>query len=115
MWRSLCWRKACELRPPAQTKSRRFRQPSIHKRHGLPIENKREAPCSRRDELHVGDLELASFICVTTIEALTHNAVLHHSKLLSDEKMEALIDEGARLVTGYLKGDPAPPKGRLVL
>lgn len=36
-------------------------------------------------------------------EALTHNAVLHYSKVLSDEAMEALIDEGARLVTGYLE------------
>jgi AcrR family transcriptional regulator len=59
---------------------------------------------SHRDELGVDDLELASFICVTSIEALTHNAVLHYSKVLSDETMEALIDEGARLVTGYLKG-----------
>jgi AcrR family transcriptional regulator len=59
---------------------------------------------SHRDELRVDDLELASFICVTSIEALTHNAVLHYSKMLSDETMEALIDEGARLVTGYLKG-----------
>jgi AcrR family transcriptional regulator len=58
---------------------------------------------SHRDELRVDDLELASFVCVTTIEALTHNAVLHHSRMLSDEKMEALIDETARLVTGYLK------------
>lgn len=57
-----------------------------------------------RGELRVDDLELASFICVTSIEALTHNAVLHHSTMLSDEKMEALIDEGVRLVTGYLKG-----------
>lgn len=57
-----------------------------------------------RDELAVDDLELASFVCVTTIEALTHNAVLHHSKVLTDDQMEALIDEGARLVTGYLKG-----------
>lgn len=59
---------------------------------------------SHRDELRVDDLELATFICVTSIEALTHNAVLHYSKMLSDETMEALIDEGARLVTGYLKG-----------
>ncbi len=59
---------------------------------------------SHRDELRVHDLELASFVCVTTIEALTHNAVLHHAKMLSGEAMEALIDEGARLVTGYLKG-----------
>ncbi len=56
-----------------------------------------------RDELQVEDLELASFICVTSIEALTHNAVLHQSKVLSDAAMEKLIDEGARLVTGYLK------------
>ncbi len=39
---------------------------------------------------------------MTSIEALTHNAVLHHSKMLSDEAMETLIEEGARLVTGYL-------------
>jgi len=58
---------------------------------------------NHRDELRVADLELASFVCVTTIEALTHNAVLHHSRVLSDEAMEALIDETARLVTGYLK------------
>ena len=59
---------------------------------------------SHRDELRVDDLELASFVCVTSIEALTHNAVLHHSEMLSDEAMEALIDEGTRLVVGYLKG-----------
>jgi AcrR family transcriptional regulator len=59
---------------------------------------------SHRDELGVDDLELASFVCVTSIEALTHNAVLHHSKMLSDDAMEALIDEATRLVTGYLKG-----------
>ncbi|BEP52483.1 TetR/AcrR family transcriptional regulator [Variovorax sp. V116] len=57
-----------------------------------------------RDELGVDDLELASFVCVTTIEALTHNAVLHHGKVLTGDRMDALIDEGARLVTGYLKG-----------
>jgi len=58
---------------------------------------------SVRDELGVDDLELASFVCVTAIEALTHNAVLHHSKALGVDRMEALVDEGARLVTGYLK------------
>ncbi|MBE1159466.1 TetR/AcrR family transcriptional regulator [Dyella acidiphila] len=57
-----------------------------------------------RDELRVEDLELASFVCVTTIEALTHNAVLHHSKMMSDEKMRALVDEASRLIIGYLKG-----------
>jgi arginyl-tRNA--protein-N-Asp/Glu arginylyltransferase len=58
---------------------------------------------SHRHELRVDDLELASFVCVTAIEALTHNAVLHYSKMLSDERMEVLIDECTRLVTGYLK------------
>lgn len=59
---------------------------------------------SRRDEVGARDLDLASFVCVTSIEALTHNAVLHHSKMLSDEAMEALIDECTRLIVGYLKG-----------
>lgn len=59
---------------------------------------------SRRDELCVDDLELASFVCVTTIEALTHNAVLHHAKVMSDERMNKLIDEATRLVTRYLQG-----------
>lgn len=57
-----------------------------------------------RDELRVDDLDLASFICVNTIEALTHNAVLRPASTASDENMEALIDEAARLVTGYLEG-----------
>jgi AcrR family transcriptional regulator len=59
---------------------------------------------AHRAELRVDDLELASFVCVTTIEALTHNAVLHHSRMLSDGAMAALIEECARLVTGYLTG-----------
>jgi AcrR family transcriptional regulator len=58
----------------------------------------------RRDEIRVDDLDLASFVCVTSIEALTHNAVLHHPELFSDRAMEALIDAGARLVIGYLRG-----------
>jgi AcrR family transcriptional regulator len=57
-----------------------------------------------RSELRVDDLKLASFVCVTSIEALTHNAVLHHPEMLSDAAMEALVDAGARLVTGYLTG-----------
>lgn len=57
-----------------------------------------------QDELRVDDLELAAFMCMTTIEALTHNAVLHHSRLLSDERMQTLVDEAAYLVSRYLKG-----------
>jgi AcrR family transcriptional regulator len=57
-----------------------------------------------RDEVRVDDFSLASFVCVTAIEALTHNAVLHHSSVLSDDTMDAFIAEAARLVTGYLQG-----------
>ena len=55
-----------------------------------------------RDELRVADLDLAAFVCVTAIEALTHAAVLHHS--LSDGAMDALTEDATRLVVGYLKG-----------
>jgi AcrR family transcriptional regulator len=61
---------------------------------------------SRRDEIRAVDLGLAAFVCVTSIEALTHTAVLHH-KVVSDEAMEALVDEATRLVVGYL--NPGPP------
>jgi AcrR family transcriptional regulator len=59
---------------------------------------------AHREELRFHDLELASFVCVTTIEALAHNAVLHHPEMLPDGAMETLVDECARLVSGYLKG-----------
>jgi AcrR family transcriptional regulator len=55
----------------------------------------------RCSEIGVVDCELASFVCVTTIEALTHTAVLHR-KILSDGQSEALIDETTRLIVGYL-------------
>jgi len=57
----------------------------------------------RRDELRVLDLELAAFVCVTSIEALTHNAVLHRSEILSDEAVETLIGEATRLIVRYLQ------------
>jgi hypothetical protein len=53
--------------------------------------------------LRVKDLDLAAFVCVTAIEALTHNAVLHNPRMLAGDAMEQLVDEGARLVSGYLK------------
>jgi AcrR family transcriptional regulator len=58
---------------------------------------------SHRSELRVDDLELASFVCVTSIEALTHNAVLHGSAVLADEGAARLVDEVTRLVVGYLQ------------
>jgi AcrR family transcriptional regulator len=41
---------------------------------------------SCRREIQVKDLDLAAFVCVTTIEALTHNAVLHQ-KMVADAAM----------------------------
>ena len=55
------------------------------------------------DELRMVDLELAAFVCGTSIEALTHNAVLHHSEMLTDEAVATLVDETTRLVVGYLQ------------
>ena len=56
-----------------------------------------------RDEIRPVDLELAAFVCVTSIEALTHTAVLHR-KIVSDEAMAALVEEATRLIVGYLTG-----------
>jgi AcrR family transcriptional regulator len=56
-----------------------------------------------RREIRAADLGLAAFVCVTSIEALTHTAVLHHD-IVSDEATEALVDEATRLVVGYLTG-----------
>jgi AcrR family transcriptional regulator len=58
---------------------------------------------SHRDELRAVDLDLASFVCVTSIEALTHTAVIHRSEFLSDMAVETLIDEATRLVLRYLR------------
>ena len=55
------------------------------------------------DEFRTVDLGLAAFVCVTSIEALTHTAVLHHSESFSDDVFEALVDEATRLVVRYLK------------
>ena len=58
---------------------------------------------SHSDELRMIDLGLAAFVCVTSIEALAHTAVLHRSEKLSDEAVGTLVDEATRLVVGYLQ------------
>jgi AcrR family transcriptional regulator len=58
---------------------------------------------SHSDELRMVDLGVAAFVCVTSIEALAHTAVLHRSEELSDEAVGMLIDETTRLVVGYLQ------------
>jgi len=56
-----------------------------------------------RDEVRTVDLGLAAFVCVTSVEALTHTAVLQRPDVLSDEAVGTLVDEITRLVVGYLR------------
>lgn len=57
---------------------------------------------AHRDEVGVADLDLAAFLAVGTVEAMTHIAVLRRPELLSDDRF---IDEVANLVVRYLRGD----------
>jgi AcrR family transcriptional regulator len=56
-----------------------------------------------RDELRAVDVGLAAFVCATSIEALTHTAVLHRPEVLSNEAVGTLVDEATRLVVRYLQ------------
>jgi Tetracyclin repressor-like, C-terminal domain len=46
---------------------------------------------------------MAAFVCVTTVEALTHAAVVHRHEVLSDHKANAFVDEVTALILRYLK------------
>jgi len=58
---------------------------------------------AHRDELRVADLDVASFVCVATVEALTHAAVVNRPDVLTD-KSGVFTEEVTRLVVGYLRG-----------
>jgi AcrR family transcriptional regulator len=58
---------------------------------------------AHRDEIDVADLDLAAFVCVTVVEALTHAAVLRHPDMLTGEKARQFVDDVTRLVVGYLR------------
>ena len=58
---------------------------------------------AHRDEIDVTDLDLAAFICVTTVEALTHTAVLHRPDMLADGKAEQFVDDVTDVVVRYLQ------------
>jgi AcrR family transcriptional regulator len=62
---------------------------------------------AHHDKIDVPDTEMAAFVCVTTVEALTHAAVVHQSGVLADGDYEALITEVSRLLLRYL-GVSAP-------
>jgi AcrR family transcriptional regulator len=55
------------------------------------------------DVIRVQDLTLASFVCVTSIEALTHNAVLN-GRITTDADAQALVGEAGCLLKRYLLG-----------
>ena len=58
---------------------------------------------AHRDEIGVADLDMAAFICLTAVDALTHAAVLRRPDILSNEKAEKFVDQVTDLVVGYLR------------
>ncbi len=60
-----------------------------------------------RSELKVADLDMAAFICVTTVESLTHAAVVHRPDALTD-KIGVFIEDLTRLIVQYLKYSDTP-------
>ncbi len=56
----------------------------------------------RQDEISVHDLDRATSICVTTVEALTHEFVIDRPEAPQRER-EGFIEEVSRLIVGYLK------------
>lgn len=58
---------------------------------------------AHREEIDVADLDLAAFVVVTVVEALTHAAVLRRPDILVEEKAERFVDDVTRLVVRYLR------------
>jgi AcrR family transcriptional regulator len=55
----------------------------------------------RRNEISVRDLDAATSICVTTIEALTHEFVINRPEARDGDR-NRFVDEVTRLIVGYL-------------
>jgi AcrR family transcriptional regulator len=58
---------------------------------------------AHRDEIDVADLDLAAFVLVTVVEALTHAAVLRRPDILADGKAAHFVDDVTRLLVRYLR------------
>jgi AcrR family transcriptional regulator len=56
---------------------------------------------AHRDEVGVEDLDMAAFLAVSCVEAMTHVAVLRRPELLAEPRF---IDEVAAMVVRYLAG-----------
>jgi len=57
---------------------------------------------AHRHELRPLDLDIAAFVCVSSVEAVTHGMVLRHPELLAKDKLDASVEEVSRLVMRYL-------------
>lgn len=66
---------------------------------------------AHRGEIDVADLDLAAFVLTTTVEALTHSAVLDRPDVLADEKAGEFVDEVTGLVLRYLRKPEAARRG----
>jgi AcrR family transcriptional regulator len=61
----------------------------------------------RRDEISVRDLDATTKICVTTVEALTHEFVINKPDALAGDR-DRFIEEVTRLLMGYLMPGRVP-------
>ncbi len=58
---------------------------------------------AHRDQLDVADPDIAAFVCVTAVEALTHAAVVRRPDILTDEKADRFVDDVTRLMVRFLQ------------
>jgi hypothetical protein len=58
---------------------------------------------AHRAEIRALDLDSAAFVVVTTVEALSHAAVLHRPETLAGARARRFEDEVVRLLVGYLR------------
>ncbi|MBR0814615.1 TetR family transcriptional regulator [Bradyrhizobium diazoefficiens] len=58
---------------------------------------------SHRKEMRKIDIDVATFICVSAIEAVAHNTVLNGAEMLSEKMVKVLVEETTRMVVGYLR------------
>jgi AcrR family transcriptional regulator len=73
---------------------------AVERRGGAFLQSYLDA---HRDEIDVADVNLAAFVLTTTVEALTHVAVLRRPDLLDGDKAGAFVNEVAGLVLRYLR------------
>jgi AcrR family transcriptional regulator len=58
---------------------------------------------AHRADIGVTDLDTAAFVCVKTVEALTHAVVLGEPRIFRDERIEHFTSEVTRLIVQYLQ------------